>query len=124
MSLVVAKGLAIASTALLLIYGADVALPFLPLSAMIRGIAFGAFSVAMLTAAYLISRRVKSNLVTVLLMFNGAIIIAGVGAVAVMPTQEQTAAISSTVIGTIALGGWVLALGIIKGLKSREAIKA
>gem|GEM_PF-4480612 len=36
MSLIAAKRHVIASTVLLLIYGADVALPFLPLSAMIR----------------------------------------------------------------------------------------
>lgn len=117
----VAKALAIASTILLLMYGADVVLTFLPLSAMVRGIAFGASSVVMLSIAYFVSRGKKSNLVTSLLLLNGAVIIAGVGVVLTMQDSSQQIGSSglSTFIGTIALGGWILALGIMKGLKAR-----
>ena len=121
MSIIVSKGLVIASTVLLLIYGADVVLTFLPVSAMVRGIAFGASPVVMLSIAYFVSRRERSNLVTSLLLFNGAVIIAGLGIVLATQGSSQQIASSglATFIGTIALGGWILALGIIKGLRTR-----
>jgi len=114
MTLRVAEWMCVASTALLLVYGADVATKFLPIDAMTRGIGFGASSVAMLTAAYFTSRGERSALVTSLLLFCGAIIIVGMVAVAI-PANK----ITGTVAMTIGLGSWVLALGILKGAKAR-----
>jgi len=114
MALRAAQGLCIAATVLLLIYGADAAGNFLGMDDRARGVGFGASSVAMLTIAYFISRKERSTVVTSLLLFCGAIIIAGMVAVAASGSGNMGA------IGmTIGLGAWILALGVVKSVRAR-----
>jgi len=124
MAVRVAQGLIIASLVLLIIYGADAAVEqgkgeggFLPMDAMARGIGFGGSAVALSTAAFFVAMREKSTLVSVLLLVNGVLIITG-GAVAVI---ASTAAGSSPAGGysVVGMGIWIIALGIMKGIRAR-----
>lgn len=124
MAVRVAQGLVIASLALLIIYGADAAVEqgteergFLNLDDMTRGIGFGGTAVALSTAGFFVSLKERSALVSILLMVNGVLIIIG-GIVAVMAslTAGSSPAGGYSVLG---MGIWILALGILKSLRSK-----
>lgn len=112
-----AKGLVIASLVLLIIYGIDEAASrsmgdggdreagFLPLNAMVRGLAFGGSAIALSIAAFFIAREV-STFVWIMLIVNGILIAAG-GAIAG----------SAAVTG---LGALVIALGVIKRFRDAK----
>lgn len=110
-----AKGFLIAALILLLIYGADEAASrgidegretgFLPMSAMVRGLAFGGSAIALSIAAFFIARE-ASAFIWIMLMVNGVLIAAG-GAIAG----------SAPVTG---LGALVIALGIIKRFRDAK----
>lgn len=122
MAVRVAQGLVIASSVLLIIYGADEAAGrsdggFLGLDAMTRGIAFGVPPIALSTAAFFISMRERSTLVSALLITNGVLIIIG-GALAAKASIAEGASGGSG-FGVLGAGIWVLALGIVKSIRSR-----
>ncbi len=113
----IAKGLVIAALVLLIIYGVDEAASrsmdgegaketgFLPVNAMVRGLAFGGSAIALSIATFFIAREV-STFVWIMLIINGVLIAIG-GAVAG----------SAPVTG---LGALVIALGIIKRFRDAK----
>lgn len=114
----IAKGLVITALVLLIIYGADEAASrsmddgedaretgFLPMNAMVRGLAFGGSAIALSIAAFFVAREV-STFVWIMLIINGVLIAAG-GAIAG----------SAPVAG---LGALVIALGIIKRFRDAK----
>lgn len=122
MTVRVAQGLVIASLVLLIIYGADEGVKqgkpgggFLHLDVVTRGVGFGGSAVALSTAAFFVSLKEKSTLVSVLLLVNGVLIIIG----GVMAATGSKPAGGYAVVG---MGIWILALGVIKSIRTR-AIK-
>ncbi len=119
MAIRIAQGLVIASLVLLIIYGADEGVKqgkpeggFLHLDVVTRGIGFGGSAVALSTAAFFISMREKSTLVSVLLLVNGVLIIIG-GAMAAMGSKPAGG------YAVVGMGIWILALGIIKSIRTK-----
>ena len=79
-----ALGLVILSLFLLIVYGADEGAKqgneeggFLHLDVMVRGIGFGGTAVVLSTVAFFISIKERATLVSILLLFNGVLIIIG-----------------------------------------------
>ena len=114
-----AQGLVIASLVLLLVYGADAGTKqgeetggFLQLDGMTRGIAFGIPPIILSTAAFFISMREKSSLVSILLLVNGVLIMIG----GIMPIAAGNIGLGGPILGA---GIWVLALGIVKSIRTR-----
>ena len=119
----IALGLVILSLFLLLVYGADESAKqgdeeggFLHLDAMVRGIGFGGTAVALSTVAFFISIKERTTLVSILLLFNGVLIIIG-GVMATM-ASISTGSSGTGGYGVLGMGIWILVLGIIKGLKT------
>ena len=115
------------SLILLILYGIDVAIifssdsgqttedsrGFLPLDEKTRGSAFGGGAVIMSIIAFVIARKERSNIVSILLFVNGGLIIAGILAVA--------AGLGTTsLVSTIAMGIILVGLGIWKVLIDRK----
>jgi len=108
------------SLALLIIYGADVISGqatssdeksgFLQLTPAIRGGVFGGGAVILSIIAFAISLRERSTLVTVLLVINGGLIVAGMIGLAAQGGADN----SSTLYGTTGLGILLIALGVSK----------
>jgi hypothetical protein len=110
-----------ASLILLVLYGIDVIVifsssqnqsfedsqGFLPMDARTRGSALGGGAVIMSIIAFVIARKERSNIISVLLLINGGLIIAGILAVA---GELGTASL----VSTIALGIVLVGLGIWK----------
>ncbi|MEM3084894.1 MAG: hypothetical protein QXU32_11760 [Nitrososphaerales archaeon] len=124
MALRVARALVIASLVLLVIYGTDEGMKrgeeeggFLHLDVVTRGIGFGGTAVALSTASFFISLKERSVLVSVLLLVNGVLIIIG----GLMAATASIAAGSSGAggYGVLGMGIWILALGILKSIRSR-----
>lgn len=86
---------------------------FLPLDERTRGSAFGGGAVIMSIIAFVIARKERSSLVSILLLVNGGLIIAGILAVAggLGPTS---------LVSTIAMGIILVGLGIWKVLIDRR----
>lgn len=115
------------SLILLILYGIDVAIifssdsgqttedsrGFLPLDEKTRGSAFGGGAVIMSIIAFVIARKERSNIVSILLFVNGGLIIAGILAVA--GGLGTTSLVSTIVMGIILVG-----LGIWKVLIDRK----
>ena len=120
------------SIALLIIYGIDVAYSnlspanvhqgFLKMSEAARGSAFGGGAVILSIVAFAISFKEKSNMIVVLLIVNGAIIVAGIAAVAVQGTGESSRNTTATIYGTMGLGILLILLGIVKYLFCRNKV--
>ena len=120
------------SIALLVIYGTDVALSslsppnlhqgFLKMSEAARGSVFGGGAVILSIIAFVISFKEKSNLVVVLLIVNGAVIVAGIAAIAIQGTGESSRNTMATIYGTIGLGILLMLLGIAKYLFCRNRV--
>jgi hypothetical protein len=110
-----AKALAIVALILFLISGLDVATnaaggDLLPLSSMVRGVIFGFGAVALATAAFFVSMKERSSLVSILLIVTGALMaIAGV-----VSTRGLTLILFPGPILFLFFGFRVIALGIVK----------
>ncbi len=123
----VAQGLVILSLVLLIIYGVDVSAKetkneggFLQLDNMTRGIGFGVPPIILSTAAFFVSMKEKSTLVSVLLLVNGLLII--IGGIMAVRASISVGAIYTSGSGVLGAGIWILALGIMKCIRAR-AIK-
>ena len=117
-----AKALAIAALILFLIFGVDVATnapggrDLLPLSSMVRGMIFGFGAVALATAAFFVSVKRGSILVSILLIVTGTlVVIAGV-----VSTRGLTLIWFPRPIIFLFLGFWIIALGIVKNVRTRH----
>jgi hypothetical protein len=117
-----AKALAIAALFLFLISGVDVATnapgggDLLPLSSMVRGMIFGFGAVALATAAFFVSVKRESSLVSILLIVTGTLmVIAGV-----VSTRGLTLIWFPGPIIFLFLGFWIIALGIVKNVRTRH----
>ena len=117
-----AKALAIAALILFLISGVDVATnaagggDSLPLSSMVRGMIFGFGAVALATAAFFVSVKRGSILVSILLIVTGTLmVIAGV-----VSTRGLTLIWFPGSIIFLFLGFWIIALGIVKNVRTRH----
>ena len=119
MALAVAYGLAVVGLALLIIYGADVAVGggsggdgFLPFDSMQRGIAFGTPPIILSIAAFVVSRKDRSMPLGGLIMATGILIIIG-GIASISESSMSSAG------GLLAVGAAIAALGAFKIYKSR-----
>ena len=115
------------SLILLVLYGIDVAIifssdssqtsedsrGFLPLDERTRGTAFGGSAVIMSIIAFVIARKERSSIISILLFVNGGLIIVGILAVS---GGLGTTSLASTV----AMGIILVALGIWKVLIDRR----
>jgi hypothetical protein len=115
------------SLILLALYGIDVAIifssdsgqstgdtqGFLPLDEKTRGTAFGGSAVIMSIIAFVIARKERSSIVSILLFVNGGLIIVGILAV----SGELG---TSSLVSTIAMGIILVGLGIWKVLIDRK----
>ena len=116
-----AKALAIAALILFLISGIDVATnaaggDLLPLSSMVRGMIFGFGAVAVATAAFFVSMNRGSILVSILLIVTGTLMaIAGM-----VSTRGLTLVWFPGPIIFLFLGFWLIALGIVKNVRTRH----
>lgn len=116
-----AKALAIAALILFLISGIDVATnaaggDLLPLSSMVRGMIFGFGAVAVATAAFFVSMNRGSILVSILLIVTGTLMaIAGM-----VSTSGLTLIWFPGPIIFLFLGFWLIALGIVKNVRTRH----
>jgi FtsH-binding integral membrane protein len=112
---------------LLVLYGIDVAIifssdsgqttedsrGFLPLDERTRGTAFGGSAVIMSIIAFVIARKERSNLISILLFVNGGLIIVGILAV-------SGGLGATSLASTIAMGIILVGLGIWKVLIDRR----
>lgn len=116
-----AKVLAVAALILFLISGIDVATnaaggDLLPLSSMVRGMIFGFGAVAVATAAFFVSMNRGSILVSILLIVTGTLMaIAGM-----VSTRGLTLIWFPGPILFLFLGFWLIALGIVKNVRTRH----
>lgn len=116
-----ANALAIAALILFLISGIDVATnaaggDLLPLSSMVRGMIFGFGAVAVATAAFFVSMNRGSILVSILLIVTGTLMaIAGM-----VSTRGLTLIWFPGPIIFLFLGFWLIALGIVKNVRTRH----
>jgi hypothetical protein len=115
------------SLILLVLYGIDVAIifssdsgqttedsrGFLPLDERTRGTAFGGSAVIMSIIAFVIARKERSNIISILLFVNGGLIIVGI--LAVSGGLGATSLASTITMGIILVG-----LGIWKVLIDRR----
>lgn len=115
------------SLVLLVLYGIDVAIifssdsgqttedsrGFLPLDERTRGTAFGGSAVIMSIIAFVIARKERSNIISILLFVNGGLIIVGILAV-------SGGLGATSLASTIAMGIILVGLGIWKVLIDRR----
>lgn len=124
------------SLILLIIYGMDVLAAsttspegvmgqgFLPFGEQVRGIVFGGGAVAMSIIAFIISRRVPSIIVSVLLFINGGLIIVGIIVTVVQAnfSSEEMANMGRTAGSTVLFGLLLIGLGIWKIISDRKVL--
>jgi hypothetical protein len=116
-----AKALAVVALILFLVSGIDVAVnaaggDLLPLSSMVRGMIFGFGAVAVATAAFFVSMNRGSILVSILLIVTGTLMaIAGM-----VSTRGLTLIWFPGPIIFLFLGFWLIALGIVKNVRTRH----
>src|ERR671919_1681785 len=108
------------SLILLVLYGIDVAIifssdsgqttedsrGFLPLDERTRGTAFGGSAVIMSIIAFVIARKERSNIISILLFINGGLIIVGIIAVSGGLGATSLASTIATGIILVGLGIW------------------
>jgi hypothetical protein len=117
-----AKALAVAALILFLISGVDVATnasgggDLLPLSSMVRGMIFGFGAVALATAAFFVSVKRESSLVSILLIVTGTLMVTA----GVVSTRGLTLIWFPGPIIFLFLGFWIIALGIVKNVRTRH----
>ncbi|MGH9997363.1 MAG: hypothetical protein ACRD7F_05075 [Nitrososphaeraceae archaeon] len=124
------------SLILLIIYGMDVLAAsttspegamgqgFLPVGEQVRGIVFGGGAVAMSIIAFIISRKVPSIIVSVLLFINGGLIIVGIIVTVVQAnlSSEEMANMGRTAGSTVLFGLLLIGLGIWKIITDRKVL--
>jgi hypothetical protein len=124
------------SLILLIIYGMDVLAAsttspegvmgqgFLPFGEQVRGIVFGGGAVAMSIIAFIISRKVPSTIVSVLLFINGGLIIVGIIMTVVQAnfSSEEMANMGRTAGSTVLFGLLLIGLGIWKIITDRKVL--
>jgi len=124
------------SLILLIIYGIDVLAAsttspegvmgqgFLPFGEQVRGIVFGGGAVAMSIIAFIISRKVPSIIVSVLLFINGGLIIVGIIVTVVQAnfSSEEMANMGRTAGSTVLFGLLLIGLGIWKIISDRKVL--
>lgn len=124
------------SLILLIIYGMDVLAAsttspegvmgqgFLPFGEQVRGIVFGGGAVAMSIIAFIISRKVPSIIVSVLLFINGVLIIVGIIVTVVQAnfSSEEMANMGRTAGSTVLFGLLLIGLGIWKIITDRKVL--
>jgi hypothetical protein len=124
------------SLILLIIYGTDVLAAsttspegvmgqgFLPFGEQVRGIVFGGVAVAMSIIAFIISRKVPSTIVSVLLFINGGLIIVGIIVTVVQAnfSSEEMANMGRTAGSTVLFGLLLIGLGIWKIITDRKVL--
>jgi hypothetical protein len=124
------------SLILLIIYGMDVLAAsttspegvmgqgFLPFGEQVRGIVFGGGAVAMSIIAFIISRKVPSIIVSVLLFINGVLIIVGIIVTVVQAnfSSEEMANMGRTAGSTVLFGLLLIGLGIWKIISDRKVL--
>jgi hypothetical protein len=124
------------SLILLIIYGMDVLAAsttspegvmgqgFLPFGEQVRGIVFGGGAVAMSIIAFIISRKVPSIIVSVLLFINGGLIIVGIIVTVVQAnfSSEEMANMGRTAGSTVLFGLLLIGLGIWKIISDRKIL--
>jgi hypothetical protein len=128
----ITTGLLISSLILLIIYGADVAVAsssqdrqgFLPFDEAIRGAAFGGGAVAMSIIAFVIVRKEYAPIVSVLLLINGGLIIAGMVALIAQGAlaSEDLSRAMRTIGPTMAMGGILIGLGAWKVATDKRVV--
>ena len=116
------------SIALLVIYGADVAVGggtgegFLGSDHKARGIGLGMPSVILPIIAFFISRKEPSQILGIMLIISGILILIGGAVVLGMSEQMQAEETERNVMAEagplVAVGGFIIALGAIKLKKS------
>jgi hypothetical protein len=128
--------LLVASLILLVIYGADVLVAsitssegvrgtgFLPFEEEVRGTVFGAGPVVMSIIAFIISRKVPSKAVSILLFVNGGLIIAGIlmTIIRANSSSEDIGGMQRTVGFTVVLGLLLVGLGVWKAIRDKRAL--
>ncbi|MGB8777526.1 MAG: hypothetical protein WCC82_04770 [Nitrososphaeraceae archaeon] len=124
------------SLILLIIYGMDVLAAsttspegvmgqgFLPFGEQVRGIVFGGGAVAMSIIAFIISRKVPSIIVSVLLFINGGLIIVGIIVTVIQAnfSSEEMANMGRTAGSTVLFGLLLIGLGIWKIISDRKVL--
>jgi hypothetical protein len=124
------------SLILLIIYGMDVLAAsttspegvmgqgFLPFGEQVRGIVFGGVPVAMSIIAFIISRKVPSIIVSVLLFINGGLIIVGIIVTVFQAnfSSEEMANMGRTAGSTVLFGLLLIGLGIWKIITDRKVL--
>jgi hypothetical protein len=111
---IIMTGVAIA---LLVIYGADVAVSkssdggFLPFDHKVRGMGLGGPALILPIIGFFISRKESSKTLAAMLIVAGVLILIGGAAVLSMPSPEGA---TSETIPLFAVGAFQIALGIIK----------
>lgn len=124
------------SLILLVIYGMDVLAAsynspegvmgqgFLPFEEQVRGIVFGGGAVAMSIIAFIISRKVPSITVSVLLFINGGLIVVGIIATVVQAdfSAVEMANMGRTAGSTILFGLILIGLGAWKTVSDRKVV--
>lgn len=124
------------SLILLIIYGMDVLAAsttspegvmgqgFLPFGEQVRGIVFGGGAVAMSIIAFIISRKVPSKIISVLLFINGGLIIVGIIVTVVQAnfSSEEMANMGRTAGSTVLFGLLLIGLGIWKIISDRKVL--
>ena len=124
------------SLILLIIYGMDVLAAsttspegvmgqgFLPFGEQVRGIVFGGGPVAMSIIAFIISRKVPSTIVSVLLFINGGLIIVGIIVTVIQAnfSSEEMANMGRTAGSTVLFGLLLIGLGIWKIISDRKVL--
>lgn len=124
------------SLILLIIYGMDVLAAsttspegvmgqgFLPFGEQVRGIVFGGGAVVISIIAFIISRKVPSIIVSVLLFINGGLIIVGIIVTVVQAnfSSEEMANMGRTAGSTVLFGLLLIGLGIWKIITDRKVL--
>lgn len=97
---------------------------FLPFGEQVRGIVFGGGAVAMSIIAFIISRKVPSKIISVLLFINGGLIIVGIIVTVVQAnfSSEEMANMGRTAGSTILFGLLLIGLGIWKIISDRKVL--
>jgi hypothetical protein len=97
---------------------------FLPFGEQVRGIVFGGGAVAMSFIAFIISRKVPSIIVSVLLFINGGLIIVGIIVTVVQAnfSSEEMANMGRTAGSTVLFGLLLIGLGIWKMISDRKVL--
>jgi hypothetical protein len=124
------------SLILLIIYGMDVLAAsttspegvmgqgFLPFGEQVRGIVFGGGAVVISIIAFIISRKVPSIIVSVLLFINGGLIIVGIIVTVIQAnfSSEEMANMGRTAGSTVLFGLLLIGLGIWKIITDRKVL--